>query len=225
MRDRWGSHAWWVAFPPRGAGREAPGRCPGLCGDAAPFGGACGSNRTVNEDQSAVVALRTNRGGPTGRRENRPVVVDFKQLDEGSPRYALMPSYLSRVHVHLVWTTSRRTPFITPDIEAAVHEQIVLAAQARRCHVLAMGGIEEHVHLLVWLHPGCSIAKLVEVAKTTSSRTVHATLGRPFRWQTGYGAFAVQPRAVHAVIAYIRAQREHHERGTTIELLEQTPRS
>ena len=136
-----------------------------------------------------------------------------------------MPTYLSRVHVHLVWTTSRRTPFITPEIEAIVHGQIVHEVQARRCHVLAMGGIEEHVHLLVWLHPACSISKLVEVTKTVSSHTVRATLGRPFRWQTGYGAFAVQPRAVHAVIAYIRAQREHHERGTTIELLEQTPRS
>ena len=76
--------------------------------------------------------------------------------------------------------------------------------------------------MLVWLHPGCSVSKLVNRAKTESSRMVHETLDQPFRWQHGYGAFAVQPRALNRVIRYVRSQRRHHARSTTIEILERT---
>ncbi len=133
-----------------------------------------------------------------------------------------MSSFLSRVHVHLVWATSRRNAFITRDVEAAVQEQLVDETRRKRCHVLAVGGVEDHIHMLLWMHPACSISSLVSVAKTASSRVMHKTFGRRFRWQTGYGAFAVQPRALDDVIRYVRSQREHHRRGTTIPALERT---
>ena len=62
----------------------------------------------------------------------------------------------------------------------------------------------------------------MQTTKIASCRSVHDALGREFSWQRGYGAFAVQPRGLDGVAAYVRNQREHHARGTTIRALERT---
>ncbi|MBI5517979.1 MAG: IS200/IS605 family transposase [Deltaproteobacteria bacterium] len=134
-----------------------------------------------------------------------------------------MADYLARVHVHFVWSTWRHLPFLTGDVEGVVHQATVRVAQQRSCHVLAVGGVEDHVHLLVWLHPACSLASLVSAVKTGSSRTVHESLHRPFMWQRGYGAFALQPRSLDAVVGYVRDQRRRHDSGATIPVLERAP--
>lgn len=79
-----------------------------------------------------------------------------------------------------------------------------------RVSLVAVGGIDDHVHLLVRTRSTLSVAALVKQLKGASSRLVTAETGAPFRWQRGYGAFAVSGSGVDRVRAYILDQERHH---------------
>ena len=78
--------------------------------------------------------------------------------------------------------------------------------------VLLVGGVSDHVHLAVRLHPELSIVEFVRTVKANASRWVHDTFAEQgdFAWQEGYSAFSVSQSVVGKVIEYIRGQREHH---------------
>jgi len=88
---------------------------------------------------------------------------------------------------------------------------------------LAIGGISDHVHLLVSLKSKHRLDYLLRELKADSSGWVHRELTKDFQWQKGYGAFSVSPTSVQAVTKYILNQDEHHRdksfREEYIELL------
>jgi putative transposase len=81
---------------------------------------------------------------------------------------------------------------------------------------LAIGGVEDYVHLLISLPPTLPIAKAIQLIKGGSSKWVHDTFPalKKFKWQQGYGAFSVSVSQVENTIAYILGQREHHRKKT-----------
>jgi REP element-mobilizing transposase RayT len=79
--------------------------------------------------------------------------------------------------------------------------------------VLANGGVEDHVHLLIQLPPMLSLAKAVSLLKANSSRWMNEHRIR-FGWQEGYGAFSVSASNLNAVERYIANQAKHHRRMT-----------
>ena len=79
-----------------------------------------------------------------------------------------------------------------------------------------IGGIEDHVHILLRLSRTWTIASVVEAVKTSTSKWIK-TKGpefREFAWQAGYGAFSVSRSKVEGVAGYIRDQKEHHKKST-----------
>jgi putative transposase len=79
----------------------------------------------------------------------------------------------------------------------------------------ALGGMPDHIHLLVRFPTTLTIADLVKGIKGASShlQTQHAAPGEFFKWQGGYGAFTVSPDVVPAVRTYIQHQKQHHAAG------------
>jgi REP element-mobilizing transposase RayT len=80
--------------------------------------------------------------------------------------------------------------------------------------LIEVGGMSDHVHLLVRLKPTIALAALLRHAKANSSRWVndrHAR-ARKFGWQDSYAAFTVSESQKPRVVRYIRDQREHHAR-------------
>ena len=79
---------------------------------------------------------------------------------------------------------------------------------------MVINGPEDHVHLLVHVPATESIADLLRVVKTNSSRWVHEQFPehKGFAWQAGYGAFTVSASRAAEVTDYIVAQQEHHRR-------------
>lgn len=120
------------------------------------------------------------------------------------------------VFVHLVWGTWDRLPLLTGAIAPAVHRVIEAKCQELKAEVLAIGGVEDHVHLLVHLPATLSVADLAKHVKGTSSHLVNFRLagGGSFRWQGAYAAYSVDPRRLDRVIDYIARQREHHDANT-----------
>lgn len=93
--------------------------------------------------------------------------------------------------------------------------------QAERGVLRAAGSIEDHIHLLIGIHPSKSISDYVRDIKANSSRWVHETVPdcEEFAWQTGYAAFSVSLSALGEVRDCLAKQREHHRQMTFIEEL------
>lgn len=120
------------------------------------------------------------------------------------------------VYLHLVWATWNRMPLITEAIERDLYRYIESTCQKHGCAVLALGGMPDHIHLLVAYPSTITIADLMEYIKGGSSRFVSEKLisGDFFKWQGHYAAFSVSPHDKNRVIRYILNQKQHHAEGT-----------
>ncbi len=127
-----------------------------------------------------------------------------------------MPQSLSRILIHLVFSTKNRERLLTPDIQTELHPYLAGILDNIECTSLQVGGVEDHVHLFFGLSRTRTIADVVETVKTSSSKWIK-TKGRQFadfHWQSGYGAFSVSQSDAEAVITYIRNQKQHHQKMT-----------
>jgi hypothetical protein len=80
---------------------------------------------------------------------------------------------------------------------------------------LAVGGVADHIHILLGFRATHSLADIVKDVKRASSRWVHETRRfAGFAWQEGYGAFTVSPSRMEAARSYVHSQPEHHRRKT-----------
>ena len=121
----------------------------------------------------------------------------------------------TQVYLHLVWATWNRAPLLTPELWRAVDGCIRHECAQMRVEVVALGGVEDHVHLLVRIPMTLPIASLVKQVKGSSSHLLSERLKVPFRWQGGYGAFSVSKSAVARAREYVLNQERHHREGTT----------
>ncbi|HEY0015371.1 MAG TPA: transposase [Longimicrobium sp.] len=86
---------------------------------------------------------------------------------------------------------------------------------AAQAEIIAIGGIEDHVHVLLRLPATVAIATLVKQLKGSSSHLAnHEVLPRGFKWQGGYSASSVSRRVLPIVRNYVLRQEEHHRDGT-----------
>ena len=123
------------------------------------------------------------------------------------------------VFVHVVWATWDRLPLLTETVERGVYRAIGDKCAELGAELLALGGVEDHVHVLVRMPATHSIAELVGQIKGASSHLItHSILPDDgfFKWQGAYGAFSVSLRHLDTVAHYIKHQREHHAAGTTL---------
>ena len=111
--------------------------------------------------------------------------------------------------IHCVFSTKERRNLIPQEILPRLWSYFAGIGRNHGVHVLAAGGIANHMHLLIVLPPDMAAAKAVQVLKANSSRWLREH-GVDFSWQEGYGAFSVSSPNKHAVIDYIEHQAEHH---------------
>jgi Transposase and inactivated derivatives len=127
------------------------------------------------------------------------------------------------VALHFVWATYDRLPKLTPEVADVSYQCVRSVCEEMRCPVIAVGGVEDHIHVLVHFATTVTIAKLAQEMKGYSARIVNERFpGAFFKWQGGYGVFPVPPNAKARVEAYILDQEEHHGRGSLIAALENT---
>jgi putative transposase len=125
-----------------------------------------------------------------------------------------MPQSLSRVLVHLVFSTKNREPFIAPEHRSRTFAYLAGTLNAIDCPAVTVGGVADHVHLLFVLARTRALSKAVEEVKKESSKWAKAAVHAGFYWQTGYGAFSVSPSNVPRVVEYIANQEAHHRELT-----------
>ena len=124
-------------------------------------------------------------------------------------------SYVSS-NFHCVFSTKERRPFITPKLREKLWPYLGGIARQNKFKAIEIGGVEDHVHLLLSLPSTMAIAKALQLLKGGSSKWVHETFPeqRLFAWQEEYGAFSVSVSQLDKTIEYIKGQESHHNRMT-----------
>lgn len=132
---------------------------------------------------------------------------------------SLMANTYTTIHLHLVFSTKGREPWIRPEIEVAVWSYLGGICRAHGVKALHIGGVDDHVHLLVGLPPTLAVSELMRRLKGESSKWISGEIPQMggFAWQDGYAAFSVGRSQVDCTIAYISRQREHHAKTTFAE--------
>ena len=133
----------------------------------------------------------------------------------------------SEINLHITWHVKASLPIITPEIEPRLHRHIrSYALQSKGVIFHEIGGTETHVHVVVSIPPTLLIADWIGKLKGASSHYVNHELAnrKLLDWQTGYGVVSFGTKDLKWVIEYVRNQKEHHAKGTTIDRLEKTDR-
>lgn len=123
-----------------------------------------------------------------------------------------MPESHAELYVHLVWATWDRMPLLSQDIRDQVFTAIGVKCKELNCIPLAVGGIDNHVHVLLRFPTTITIASLAHEIKGSSSHLITHVLkpGTYFKWQGSYGAFTIHTRDVEHLQRYIQNQERHH---------------
>jgi REP element-mobilizing transposase RayT len=127
-----------------------------------------------------------------------------------------MSQSLARLHIHLVFSTKNREPFLGDSVRTSLHSYMATVLQNLNCPPVLINSVADHVHVLFELSRTMAVSTAVEEVKKTSSKWIK-TQGvefARFSWQSGYGAFAVSETNVCDVRDYIAGQAEHHRKKT-----------
>jgi len=120
----------------------------------------------------------------------------------------------SRNHIHLVFSTKERRNSISMELQPRLWAYIGGICGNYEMISLAIGGTENHAHILFHLPSKLSLAKAIQLIKGNSSKWMNEQ-GFPFGWQEGYGAFAVSSSNLDQVVRYIHNQESLTENSVS----------
>jgi putative transposase len=144
----------------------------------------------------------------------------FSPLEPYSDKEHIMRSTYLSLHYHLVFGTKNREPSIATEWRSRLHEYMGGTITGLGGFPQGIGGVADHVHLLVGLKATHCLADVLRELKKASSIWVHDHTGpSSFAWQEGYAAFTVSATAREAVQGYIANQEEHHRTQSSREEL------
>jgi putative transposase len=110
-----------------------------------------------------------------------------------------------------VFSTKQRAKLISSDLQERLWQYLTGICHNIDLVPVAMGGMDDHVHMLFHLPPSRSLGDAMRLIKTNSSRWMNDHR-EGFAWQEGYGAFAVSASVLATVVRYIHNQELHHRK-------------
>lgn len=116
----------------------------------------------------------------------------------------------AKLYYHIIWKTKNLDPLILPKFKDNLYKYIAQIIKNKGWHLMAIGGTQNHVHILVQINPKDTIPDVVCKIKSNSSRFIKETFMMEFVWQKGYGVFTVDRRSIKLITNYILKQEEHH---------------
>ncbi len=122
--------------------------------------------------------------------------------------------------IHVIFSTKDRMPSISKELQPKLWAYMAGIAKKQGFQAIVIGGVQDHVHVLLLLPPVMPLSKAIQFLKGSSSKWLHEN-GESVSWQEGYGAFSVSASQTADVIRYIKNQATHHrKRGFEDEFLE-----
>ena len=124
-----------------------------------------------------------------------------------------------QIFYHIIFATKHRELTITETHCEELYKYIWGIITNHSCRLYRISGVEDHLHLLIGLHPSVALADLMREVKSRSSLFMKESGRFPeFRaWQEGYSAFTCSVKEKERIIEYIKKQKEHHRKESSME--------
>ena len=126
-----------------------------------------------------------------------------------------MPQSLAQVHIHIIFSTKKRMPFLVDaEIRKEMCAYLASIMKAYESPAQIVGGTADHIHILCALSRSAAVARVIGEAKRNSSKWIKTKGGdlELFQWQNGYGAISVSFSKIAEVREYIADQMNHHKK-------------
>jgi len=127
-----------------------------------------------------------------------------------------MANTFTQVYIQIVFSVKGRQNLIQQSWREELYKYICGIVNGKEQKVYAIGGVADHIHILVSIKPNIAISDLVRDIKANSSKWINEkgyVIGK-FQWQEGFGAFSYAQSQLDNVIAYINNQEQHHQKKT-----------
>ncbi len=118
-----------------------------------------------------------------------------------------------KVHFfHLIWSTKQRKSQISSNVQPHLYSFMASTIKHNSGKLREIGGMPDHVHLLVELKTLDKFSQFVRNVKNSSSLWIHKNFPElhDFAWQDGFGSFSVSFSSLDDVKKYIQNQEKHH---------------
>ena len=127
-----------------------------------------------------------------------------------------MANTYSQIYIQVVFSVKGRQNLILSNWKDELHKYICGIVSGTKQKVLAIGGVADHIHILISVNPSVSISDLVKDIKANSSRWINerSFIKGKFQWQEGFGAFSYSYKEIDRVVKYINNQEKHHQKKT-----------
>lgn len=127
-----------------------------------------------------------------------------------------MANTYTQMYIQIVFAVKRRQNLIQKNWKDELHKYICGIINGKEQKVYAIGGVSDHIHILVSIKPNIAISDLVRDIKANSSKWINENefVRGKFQWQEGFGAFSYAQSQLDNVIAYINNQEQHHQKKT-----------
>jgi REP element-mobilizing transposase RayT len=125
-----------------------------------------------------------------------------------------MAATLTWIRIHFIFSTMNRRKTIDDEIRPRLWEYMGGIAKQNNLVAYAIGGTDDHIHMILSIPPSISAAKAIQIIKGGSSKWVNEQFPHKerFAWQQGYAAFSLSPSRMDRTVQYIRNQAEHHRK-------------
>jgi len=122
-------------------------------------------------------------------------------------------STYTQIIYQIVFGTKYRNHSLTKKGRPDLFRYITVLLQNKKCHLYQINGVEDHIHIVLSLHPSVSLASLVKDIKVASTIFIkeHKLFKDFIGWQEGYGAFTYTIKEKHRLIKYVMNQETHHK--------------
>ena len=118
----------------------------------------------------------------------------------------------TKLLTHIIFRTKKSQPTINYEHADDLYRYIWGIIKAKRCSLLFINGMPDHIHIFLQHPPDVTISELVRDIKASSSSWAKKSGFFPgfAGWASGYAAFSYSMRDKEMIVNYIKNQRAHH---------------
>ena len=123
-----------------------------------------------------------------------------------------MGNTYTQIHIQVVFAVRYRAALLAPEWRENLFKYMTAIIKEDGHKPLAVGGVDNHVHILLGFRPTQSLSAFVLKLKRNTSEWINKEgfTRNVFRWQEGFGAFSYSKSQIPGVIRYIMNQEAHH---------------